>query len=44
MDVPTLSTFLRLILIVTTVWNTGETGDINTLDWKPLQQEIKENL
>ena len=27
MDVPTLSTFLRPILNVTTVWNTGGTGD-----------------
>ena len=29
MDVPTLSTFLRLILTVTSVWNSGETGDIH---------------
>ena len=28
MDVPTLSTFLIPILTLTTVWNTGETGDI----------------
>ena len=28
MDIPTLSMFLRPILTVTTVWNTGETGDI----------------
>ena len=29
MDVPTLSLFLRPILTVASVWNTGETGDIN---------------
>ena len=29
MDVPTLSLFLRPILTVTSVWNTGETGDMN---------------
>ena len=29
MGVPILSTFFRPILTVTTVWNTGETGDIN---------------
>ena len=28
MDVLTLGTFLSTILTVTTVWNTGETGDI----------------
>ena len=27
-NVPTLSMFLRPILTVTLVWNTGETGDI----------------
>ena len=31
MDVPTFSTFLRPILTVTTVWNTGGTGDIHRL-------------
>ena len=31
MDVPTLSAFLRPILTVTSVFNTGETGDINSL-------------
>ena len=30
MDVPTLSSFLRPILIVASVLNTGETFDINT--------------
>ena len=30
MDVPTLTTFLRPILTVTTVLNTGETGDMNS--------------
>ena len=29
MDVPTLRTFLSPILNVASVWNTGETGDIN---------------
>ena len=29
MYVPTLSMFLRPILTVTAVWNTGETGDIH---------------
>ena len=28
MDVPNLSTFLRLILTVTSLWNTRETDDI----------------
>ena len=28
LDVPTLNTFSRPILTVTTVWNTGETGNI----------------
>ena len=28
MDVPTLSTFLMPILTVTSVWNTGETGNM----------------
>ena len=31
MDAPTLSTFLSPILTVTTVWNTGETGDIDAI-------------
>ena len=31
MDVPTLSTFLSPILNVASVWNTGETGDINVV-------------
>ena len=31
MDTLTLSTFLIPILTVTTVWNTGETGDIYEL-------------
>ena len=30
MDALTLGTFLSPILTITTVWNTGETGDINT--------------
>ena len=30
MDVHTLNTFLRPILTVTSVWNTGETGDIHS--------------
>ena len=30
MDVPILKLALRPILIVTSVWNTGETGDINS--------------
>ena len=30
MDVPTLNTFLSPMFTVTTVWNTGETGDIYT--------------
>ena len=30
MDALTLGTFLIPILTVTTVWNTGETGDTNT--------------
>ena len=37
MDVPTLYWVLRPILTVTTVWNTGETGDItdvNTMQFK----------
>ena len=29
MDVPTLNMLLRSIITVTTVWNTGETGDTN---------------
>ena len=29
MDIPTMSSFLRPILTVTSVWNTEETGDIN---------------
>ena len=29
MDVPTLNTFLSPMFTFTTVWNTGETGDIN---------------
>ena len=29
MDVPTLGAFLRPMFTVTTVWNTGGTGDIN---------------
>ena len=31
MDVPTLRLFLRPILTATSVWNTGETGDTNTM-------------
>ena len=30
MDVIILTALLRIILTVTTVWNTGETGDIDT--------------
>ena len=30
MDVPILIEFLKPIFTVTTVWNTGETGDINS--------------
>ena len=30
MDFPTLNVFLSLILTVASVWNTGETGDMNT--------------
>ena len=37
MDVPTLSFFLRPILNVTSVWNTGETGDIH---WATKHHEI----
>ena len=32
MDVPTLSTFLRPILTVTTVWNTGKTSEIYPIE------------
>ena len=40
MDVPTLSMFLRPILTVTTVLNTGETGDINRMQrsWKSMSK------
>ena len=30
MDALTLGTFLSPIVTVTTVWNTGDTGDMNT--------------
>ena len=33
MDVHTLSTFLSPILTVASVWNTGETGEINVTVW-----------
>ena len=44
MDALTLSTFLSPILTVTTVWNTGETGDINNSDLDALNPPIKGTL
>ena len=43
MDVPTLNLFLRPILTVTSVWNTGETGDIN-MSWAGFESGNHEYL
>ena len=44
MDVPTLSAFLRPIITVTSVFNTGETGDINSLAEVSLQLNVQINI
>ena len=41
MDVPTLNTFLSLILTVASVWNTWETGDNNRACHKKVSSSIQ---
>ena len=44
MDALTLGTFLSPILTITTVWNTGETGDINTTLLVGIDKIAQKNL